>query len=232
MLKYILLLVTFLNFFLSFFVISQDRKSWNNRFFFLLSFLAGIWTFTNLMTGVYQNVFWLKSAYAVGSLVVASGLAWTLILSDRFFNKKKIFFVFITGIIFFIASFVNGFIAREYEEVYLGGFIGKPATGLIIYTIYFIIIASLILYKLFSTRSKIDDIKTRNQFLYVFYGALATLFISALTSFILPSISIFSFGGLDSLIIYCLRYYKAPIIQHQSHRHGIAYFRHLDCGFD
>src|SRR3989344_6292198 len=233
MLKYILLLVTFLNFFLSFFVISQDRKSWNNRFFFLLSFLAGIWTFTNFMTGIYATPFWLESTYAFGSLVISAGLMWTFILTDKFLDKKKLIFIFCSALFFFVASFWNGFIAERYDAIYLGGaFIGKPATGLIIYTIYFIIIASLILYKLFSTRSKIDDIKTRNQFLYVFYGALATLFISALTSFILPSISIFSFGGLDSLIIYCLRYYKAPIIQHQSHRHGIAYFRHLDCGFD
>ena len=217
MLKYILLLVTFLNFFLSFFVISQDRKSWNNRFFFLLSFLAGIWTFTNFMTGIYATPFWLESTYAFGSLVISAGLMWTFILTDKFLDKKKLIFVFCSALFFFVASFWNGFIAERYDAIYLGGaFIGKPATGLIIYTIYFIIIASLILYKLFSTRSKIDDIKTRNQFLYVFYGALATLFISALTSFILPSISIFSFGGLDSVsFLIFLSFIAYAITKHQ-----------------
>src|SRR3989344_5367957 len=189
MLKYILLLVTFLNFFLSFFVISQDRKSWNNRFFFLLSFFGGIWTFTNFMTGVYATPFWLESTYAFGSLVISAGLMLTFILTDKFLDKKKIIFVFCSALFFFIAYFWNGFIAERYDAIYLGGaFIGKPAFGLIIYTLFFLFFAILILYKLFSVRKKIDDIRTKNQFLYVFYGALTTLIISALTSFILPSL--------------------------------------------
>ena len=198
MLKIILLITVFFNLFLSFFVISQNKKSQNNRFFSLLAFLAGIWTFTNYMTGVYSTPFWLESAYAVGSLVITAGLIWTLVLLSKI-NKTKIIVLLSLATFFFITSYWDGFIAKRYDEIYLGGFTGQPGLGLYIYTIFFILIALLILYEIFSAQKKEVNEAKRNQLLYVFYGALITLIISSLASFVLPSLSIFRFGGIDSI---------------------------------
>ncbi len=200
MLKLVLIIVVFFNFFLSFYVISQDRKSWNNRLFFLLSFFAAIWTFTNYLTGVYSTPFWLQSTYAFGALVISTGLIWTLLLTDKFLDKKKIALILFIALFFFFGSFWDGFIAEKYEKIYLGGaFVGEPGIGLIIYALFFLAAGALILYKLFSAQRKEADKKIKKRLLYIFYGALGTLIISSLTSFIFPLFSIFSFSGLDSI---------------------------------
>ncbi|MEK7635927.1 MAG: hypothetical protein AAB405_02435 [Patescibacteria group bacterium] len=150
------------------------------------------------MTGIYSTPFWLESAYAAGSLVITTGLIWTLALLNKI-NKTKIIVLLSFAVFFFIASYWSGFIAKNYNEIYLGGFTGQPALGLYIYTIFFILIALLILYEIFSAQKKEVNEAKKNQLLYVFYGALITLIISTLTSFVLPSLSVFRFGGLDSV---------------------------------
>jgi len=85
----ILALVVFLNFSLSFFVLSQNPRSLNNRFFALLSFFGGLWTLTNYMTGVYDSHFWLESTYAFGAFVLAVGLIWTLVLTDKTLDTQR-----------------------------------------------------------------------------------------------------------------------------------------------
>ena len=87
--KIILLTTVFLNVILSFFVISQNPKSINNRFFALLSFAGAIWTFSNYMTGIDQTPLWLESTYAFGSLVIGIGITWILVYIDKFFDKHE-----------------------------------------------------------------------------------------------------------------------------------------------
>lgn len=200
MLKLILLLVIFLDIFLSFFIFSENRKSWNNRIFSLLSFFAAIWTFTNYMTGVYATAFWLESTYAIGSLVLGIGLIWVFFLVDKILDKKKLFIVSLGAVSLFISSYLEGFIAKKYEKIYFGGaFVGESGFGLIIYALIFLTAVVLILYKLFFAWKQEINKETKSGLIYVFYGALATLTISFLTSFIFPIFHIFILSGLDSV---------------------------------
>jgi signal transduction histidine kinase len=200
LLKIILFTVVFLNLLLSFFVISQNSKSLNNRFFSLLSFLAALWAFSNFMTGVYSTPFWLESTYALGAQLVAVGLVWVKVITEGRFKLKENLIIWGTALFFSFASFYPKFIAREYISIYIGGvFTGTPGFGLIIYTLFYLLGAFLILFKLYKTSLVTIDTAKKLQLKSIFYGALITLLITAITSFILPSLSIFTFSGLDSI---------------------------------
>lgn len=212
----ILSLVIFVNILLSVFVIAQDRKSWNNILFSLLSFFAAIWTFTNLMTGIFSTPFWLESTYATGALVIAMGAIWTFFITDHRLDKRKIFLVFTLAITLFFASFVEGFIAKDFEDIYIGGvFTGTPGVGLFLYTLFFLITALTICHRLFIAQKREILREKKLQLKYVLYGAIATLSISALTSFIFPIFSIFQFAGLDSLgFLIFLAFVAYAIVKH------------------
>lgn len=193
-------LVVFLNLLLSFLSITQDRKSWINRFFSLLSFSAAIWTFTNLMTGIYPTSFWLKSTYSFGALVMSTGLAWTFLLTDKVFKIKKIAILYLFALFFFIASFFDGFIAKSYEAIYPGGaFEGEPGIGLIPYSIFFFFIAIMIIYNLISGHRKAINKDEKTKLRYILYGSIGALSVSFLTSFVFPIFEIYQFSGLDSI---------------------------------
>lgn len=196
----ILAIVVFLNLSLSFFVITQNYKSTNNKFFSLLSFVGAIWAFTNYMTGVQSTPFWLVSTYASGALLVAVGLIWTSVLTDVKLSKRFSIVVTIIALVFAGLSYIPGFIASRYDQIYVGGvFTGQPGTGLIVYTVFYLLAAGLILVKLFLARKRSEDFENKLQYESVFIGACITLTMTAFTSFILPSFSIFSFSGLDSI---------------------------------
>lgn len=200
-LKVILSIVVFLNLILSFFVITQNLKSLNNRFFSLLSFLAALWALANFMTGIEPIPFWLESTYALGALVVATGLIWVYVITTDFsLNKIKTLIITLISLFFAFGSFWPGFIAKRYDDIYIGGiFTGEPGLGLRIFTVFYLLGAFLILYRLLVSFRRANNAQKKNQFRSIFYGALITLLITALTSFILPAFSIFSFSGLDSI---------------------------------
>ncbi|MEK7609744.1 MAG: ATP-binding protein [Patescibacteria group bacterium] len=198
--KIILAIVVFLNLSLSFFVIGQNWRLLTNRFFSLLSFIASLWAFANYMTGVNPIPFWLESTYALGAILVAIGLIWVLVITNKVFNKKISLLIILVALAFSIGSYTPGFIASRYDQIYLGGvFTGTPGWGLIVYTVFYLIGAFLILWKLHKTHKVTLEKNRRVQLKSIFFGALITLVITALTSFILPSLSIFSFSGLDSI---------------------------------
>ncbi len=194
-----LILVVFLNLLLSIFVFTNNPQSRNNRFFSLLSFIGAIWSFANYMTGIYALPFWLESTYAFGGLMIAVGLVWTTVITEKIFNKKNATIVLLFALFFFVASYYPGFIAKTYYEIYIGGvFTGVPGVGLWVYTLFYLAGAFLILYKLFRGQ-RTANVEKKLQLGYVFFGALFTLMVTAFTSFILPAFSIFSFSGLDSI---------------------------------
>ena len=199
-LNIILATVVFLNLCLSFFVVSQDSRSTNNRFFSFFGLIAAIWTFTNFMTGVYASPFWLESTYATGAFVIGIGIAWILVVTSGLFSKKKTLFIAVLALFFAIGSYYPGFIARSYDQIYAGGvFTGTPGYGLYVYTIIFILGAGFILFNIYQTQKILPRGERRSQLMSIFYGTLILSAVSACTSFIFPSLSIFSFSGLDSI---------------------------------
>jgi hypothetical protein len=107
----ILIVVIFINILLGVFVLTQNLKSLNNRLFSLLSFIAAIWTATNYMTGISPAVEWLNSSYALGSVVIATGLIWTSLITEKKLKLKEVFTISVFALIFFVCAFIPGFIA-------------------------------------------------------------------------------------------------------------------------
>lgn len=199
-LSIILVIVVFLNVSLSFFVLSQNYRSLNNRFFSLLSLTSGLWTFSNFMTGIQPVPIWLLSTYSFGALVIGIGIIWILVVIDKTLKMGRALFIMSISAIFSICSYIPGFIAKDYGEIYLGGvFTGVAGVGIIIYTFVFLFGAIFILLKLYFARKNSNDPQRKSQLLSIFYGTLILVIISALTSFIFPTFSIFAFSGLDSI---------------------------------
>jgi signal transduction histidine kinase len=216
MLKPILLLVIFLNLVSGFFVLREGGKNWNTRLFGIVSFLASLWTFTNYMTGVDSTPFWLEATYASGAFVIASGLIWILYVADKKVGGRNLAVIITSAAIFGALSFMPGFIATHYTAIYTGGvFVGQPGMGLFIYTGIFLLASIIILYKLYAVKKKESDPEHKLQLKYVFFGVLFALIISGLSSFILPSLSIFSLGGLDSIgFLLFLSFIGFSIVKH------------------
>jgi signal transduction histidine kinase len=189
-----------MNLLLGCFVLSQNHKKTSNQVFSVLALIAAIWTFANYMTGVSNSVFWLNCTYAFGAIVISVGLIWTIIITDGRTGKFKA--LVILGIGFFISasSFTNGFIAKEYgyfdnSNIY----IAQYGWGLYIFSILYFICLLTILYKLrFSYKNNTNDY-LKKQFLYIYSGALISLLITGMSSFILPYFSIYTFGGIDNI---------------------------------
>jgi signal transduction histidine kinase len=215
-LNVLLSVAVFLNLALSFFVISQNYRSLNNRFFSLLSFLSAVWTFTNFMTGFQAVPFWLESTYASGALVIGVGISWILVVIKKRVEKTWIVPIISCAVFFAAASYLPGFIARDYQQIYAGGvFVGDPGIGLIVYTVFFLCGSIFILWRLVHTWKNTALGESRDQLKSIFYGTLILVIISAFTSFIFPSLSIFTFSGLDSIGLLFFLFFVAYAITKQ-----------------
>ena len=207
----ILIIVGSLNLVLGFLSISQDWKSWKNRFFSILCFCATAWTFTNFMTGILPTSFWLKSTYASGAITISAGVMWIFVFINKFFDIKKFIIITTVALFFAVASYWDGFIAKSYSVIYPGGaFVGEPNFGLILYAIFFSISGIIIFYELIFGYRKSKDSEERIQIRYVFYGVISTFSVSSLTSFIFPIFSMYQFSGIDSIgffiFLLCISY--------------------------
>ena len=119
-----------------------------NIFFILLSFISSIWCFNNFMTGITTSEFWLRGAYAWGSLVMASGLIWVLkITKEEDFHLKSLL-IGGTASFFFVASYYGRLIIYDVDRVFVGRFEGTAGPLFIIYSIVTVFFVSLMLYKL------------------------------------------------------------------------------------
>ncbi len=215
-------LVIFLNCVLGVLSISQNRKLAINNCFSLLCFLAAIWTFTNLMTGIYPIIFWLQSTYAFGAMVSATGLIWILLLTNKTKKWRTLaLIIYSVASFFFLASFFPGFIAKDYINIYPGGaFDGTAGWGLMVYTIFFAISACLVVVSIFSRYRHADTKEEKALLRYVLYGTCATIITSFLTSFLMPLLNVYQFSGLDSigfLIFFKLSLIRGDRIQALEH---------------
>ena len=198
--KSLLLLVTFLNLFSGLYVLSRNPRDWNSRLFCSSSLLVSLWTFTNYLSGILATPLVLEATYATGALVLGSVFIWLLYVADGSVRPRTLTIILSVATLFCVLSFVPHFLVVHYDAIYMGGvFVGAPAFGLWLYTLFFCGSGIYMLYVLYLAVHRESDIRRKNQLRAVWGGALVTFVLSGLTSFILPSLSIFSFGGLDSV---------------------------------
>ncbi len=165
-----------------------------------MAFISAIWTFSNYMTSTTLSIAWLESSYAIGALVIASGLIWTIALTEGRVRISEVTILLPFSLLLFVCSFQAGFISDK------GGFSGtggsitdNPGWGLPIYTVYYFILTFLILWKLYKSQKESSGSDKYKQFRIIFVGALATLIITAITSFILPYFKFFPLGIIDNV---------------------------------
>jgi hypothetical protein len=193
-------LVAFLSLMLCIFVLSKNRKSDNNISFSLLTLVSALWSCCNYLVGIFPFVFILQSSYALGMLTMALGINWVHVLTQNSLSKRAKLLLFSSTSVLIISIYTPNYIAKSYEKIDLGGsFIGTPGYGLYLLSIAFFVYSFVILYRLYGSICTENNRNNKLQYLYVFIGALCSIFVTALTSFILPSFSIFIFMGQDSL---------------------------------
>ncbi len=198
--KITIIIAIFINLILGIFVLTQNIKSFNNKLFAILTFLSATWTLTNYISGVNNSIFWFNSTFAFGSLVIAAGLIWTLQLTDKKTDNKKIFFILFFSILFFVSSFYPGFLIKSYDLIYSEYLaISKPGWGLPIYSIFYLITAFLIIYKLISSYKNCTNPDEKKQLKLITSGAFIALTFSSSTTFIFPYFFGFSIWGIDSI---------------------------------
>lgn len=194
-----LLFIALINFIIGFFVLIKNRKDKINIFFVVLSFASALWVFNNFMTGVSTSpIFWLRGAYAWGSMVVSSGLVWVLYLTKSKYATLKTTIIYLLACIFFIFSYSGHLIIDQVNNVYIGRFEGSTGPLFIFYSLFFLILGVTILIKLFTSFLHSRGV-IRSQFFYILLGSFLYMGISITVSFILPLFNYLKLMFLDSI---------------------------------
>lgn len=216
MLRILLLFIVFFNLSIGFFVFLRNTKSLSSRAFSLLSIVTSIWTFINYMTAVSASLFWLRSSYALGSFVISGGLICVLIIFKKNIEYGKILAIAAVSTCFAVCSYLPGFIAASYNPLYFGAiFTGAAGWGLPLYSVFYATMGVLIMITLYKCEKRTSCDEEKYQLKYIFTGALITLVVSAFTSLILPSFSIFLVGGIDDIgFLFFLSLVAYSIIRH------------------
>lgn len=193
-----IILAAALNLLLGLLVLIRGKRNFTNIFFGVLGILAFLWCFSNLMIGYSREpIFWLKSAYAFGGLVVSTGLVWVLNLC----NKKKLLLksiiIYTFSLFFFIISYIDGLIVDRVDNISAGTFSGTTGSLFLLYSIFFFGISLTIIITLILSIKNSRGI-LRYQFILVLIGISLHVLISVLVSFILPLFKYFDLMSLDS----------------------------------
>ena len=214
MINIILLLVTFFEFFICIFVLTQNPKELTNRIFSILAFIAAIWTFSNYMADKFVLSNWLNITYVFGALLICAGLIWTIVITEEKFEYKRLWAFFLIGLFFSLTPFGDKFIIKSY--VLDNAHINKSGWELWVYGIYYITYALLIIWKLIGARKNTQDDLKKNQLTYILIGASIALGTTALNSIFLPYYSTFLPGAIDDIgFLFFLIFVVYSIFRHK-----------------
>jgi signal transduction histidine kinase len=196
-LKLIIPISAFFNFFLGFFVYLKDPRRKINRLFGIFALLTSFWILSNAMMGFQKSIFWLKIAYFFGPLIPMSALFWVIELCHKKIKRKLMFLIFISGFSLSFLSLFNNLVVQDVKKVYLGGFEGKAGPLFIPYWLYVFGVLIFILYNLVI---KIHEAKgtEKLQIQYVLLGAILYMSAAIFVNFILPLFGIYYLIPLDS----------------------------------
>ena len=158
---------------LGFFVFSKKKEGMLNRTFLLLSISVGLWNFADLLIVLSSNnemaLFWDRVAYIGAFFILPFALKLDLLVINYYDRKYyKIFFnvVFIYALILSVISFTPLFIVR----VTIVPFKEESGPLYFLFLVYFLLIATSILFFLFKAYLKTKSIIKKNQLKYIFFS--------------------------------------------------------------
>jgi len=199
----IVISVIFIDLILGIFVVIHNLSSSKNRLFGLVCFLAAVWTFTNLMTDKLVSTYWLERSYSMGALLISAGLIWVYVMTQSKPQKLKIFLISFFGIIVSAWSLVPGFISQSYTrvtQIYAGTvFSSQPGWGLYIFSIFYFSVSITMIILLVKAKKHTAGTEKAKQYTFILSGVMISLTTTAISSFILPSFSIYLTAGIDSI---------------------------------
>ncbi|KKT35971.1 MAG: Two-component sensor kinase [Parcubacteria group bacterium GW2011_GWA2_44_12] len=198
MFKFLLLVVTILNFSLGLVALRNNRGiRCVNVSFGVFSLVAAWWVFNNFMTGYSSHEFWLRGAYAFGEMLVTMAFIWSTFLTKKVIFRRRLFIVSAIGIILFILSYTS-FIIEKIDRVYLGGFDGKMGVLFVPYAVYVFCLNIAIVLNFFFAYRKAKGVE-KVMFLYVLIGACIFVGTAVTVSFILPIFGVLGFLPIDTV---------------------------------
>jgi signal transduction histidine kinase len=187
-----------INLFIGFYALINDYKRRLNQLFFYLTIGSAIWISFNFLMGFWPNIILLKSAYAFGVLVVSLGVIWVSYLVEEKLNLFKAIPIFLIGVILFLISYINDWIIKSTDQIYLGGFEGEVGPLFFIYLLFVLFAVIIIGHKLIIGYKKSTNIK-KIQLKYILIGGVLFIFISFIVSFLLPFFGYKKLMSLDSV---------------------------------
>lgn len=217
LIEIILGIVVFVELLLGLSVLINNPRDFSNGSFALLSFSGAVWALSNYMTDATSSIYWLHSSYSLGAIVICIGLVWTIIITENKPSWKKIYLICLIGLFFSYQSSQIGFIAQSYGPTQTQDiFLGKYGTGLLFYSIYYLVFAALIIRNLYRQLKHSADENESRKFICILIGAAITLTVSALSSLFLPIFFSYLNSSLDSigfllfliLIIFSIKKYQ------------------------
>lgn len=181
-----LLVIIFLIFVLAFLVFTQAKRSTTNNIFICLCVVSLIWCLFNYMTYKSESVFWANGSYAIGSIVMCTGIFWVHSYKKIGIGRGKLYLFILLTSIAFTLSFKENFLISEYIRTpNLIINMSKFGFGLYIYSVLYFLGAFYIIRLIYININKEDKNTTKSDYI-ILAGILSCLLIISLSSFVLP----------------------------------------------
>jgi PAS domain S-box-containing protein len=195
--KIIIAICGLANLFLAVYVYFKNPKEKINIFFFYFVLTVSLWCFTNLVSVMVQNLFWLRATYAVACILVLTGVFFAFVLSNKGISKRFAVFLSIVSVIFFLLNLFTPLLIKSIVSFNNPGF--QIISGPILYywETYFFILVLIIVYIPFSVLQRVDE-KRKRQILFFLIGEIVFASWGIFVTMVLPFLGINNFVNLDS----------------------------------
>ncbi len=179
-------------------VLRAGYKKKSNVLFFIFASIIGIWVLTNFLIGYGEDIFWLKLAYALGPFIYSLSLIWILNFLFGKVRRTYLIAILVISLSFSVLSFINGYIVKDVNELYVGGFEGELGIFFLPYTVFSIFMTVLnvvaVIYGVKKSKGQ-----RKQQLVYVLSGYSIFGIGALFASFILPSFGFTKYIPLDSV---------------------------------
>lgn len=181
------------------YIIFRRAPQTHFKFYFLFFiFTAAGWIFSNFALINFLSLFWLRTTYALGALVVATALVWVISFNDeqKPVSRTFLFVCYGIGFAFFISCYVNNLFLKDME---LKAVVAQGVYGPF-FPVYSVFTTGIMLFLLFRILQYMLIFKgaKRIQARYIFWGLLGYIIVTTVVSLILPLFGYPQFGFLDS----------------------------------
>src|SRR3989344_4662269 len=215
MLVFLVSLILIGSLFLGAIVYFRNKRNRLNIYFAIMAIANACWSFVNLMSAFYGDAIWVRLQYALGAILLGTGLTWFYYLIEGKTNVFRTAVIYLLSFFFAITSLFGNLIILKVDLVHFGSFEGEFGKLFFIYTAFIGASLIFIVIKLFVETFKATGIR-KLQLLYVSIGSMFFAILAIVPSFLLPLLGLNSFSQLDligsfiyiSLITYSITRYR------------------------